>query len=67
MDKKTYIGVDLGGTKLLIGEADREGNILRQEKLPSGRLTQGEAMALIRRGLDGFLKTSDLPDLRRHR
>ena len=56
MDKKTYIGVDLGGTKLLIGEADREGNILRQEKLPSGRLTQGEAMALIRRGLDGFLK-----------
>ncbi len=55
MEKKTYIGVDLGGTKLLIGEMDREGNILRQEKLPSGRLPQGEAMALIQRGLDGFL------------
>lgn len=55
MDKKTYIGADLGGTKLLIGEIDREGNILRQEKLPSGRLGQGEAMALIRKGLDCFL------------
>ena len=52
MDKKTYIGVDLGGTKLLIGEADRAGNILRQEKIPSGRLNQREAMALIEKGLD---------------
>lgn len=55
MDKKTYIGVDLGGTKLLIGEADRAGNILRQEKIPSGRLNQREAMALIEKGLDSFL------------
>ena len=32
MEKKTYIGVDLGGTKLLVGEMDREGNILRTKR-----------------------------------
>ena len=55
MEKKTYIGVDLGGTKLLVGEMDREGNILRTKLYPSGRLTKPEAMALIRKALDEFL------------
>lgn len=55
MDKKTYIGVDLGGTKLLIGEMDAQGNLLRTKKYPSGRLDQQEAMALMQRGLDDFL------------
>ena len=55
MGEKTYIGVDLGGTKLLLGEADRTGTLLRLEKYPSGRLTQGEAMELIRDSLDRFL------------
>lgn len=52
---KTYIGVDLGGTKLLIGQMDRDGHLLRTKKYPSGRLTQGEATELILRGLDDFL------------
>ena len=55
MEKKTYIGVDLGGTKLLVGEMDREGNILRTKRYPSGRLTKPEAMALIQKALDEFL------------
>lgn len=55
MDKKTYIGVDLGGTKLLIGEMDGEGNMLRTKKYPSGRLSQRESLSLIQRGLDDFL------------
>lgn len=55
MEKKTYIGVDLGGTKLLIGEMDREGNLLRTKRYPSGRLSKPEAMALIQRALDEFL------------
>ena len=25
---ESFLGIDLGGTKLLIGEVDREGNIL---------------------------------------
>ena len=55
MEKRTYIGVDLGGTKLLVGEMDREGNLLRTKRYPSGRLTKPEAMELIQRALDDFL------------
>lgn len=55
MDKKTYIGVDLGGTKLLVGEMDRDGNLLRTKRYPSGRLTKSEAMDLIQKALDEFL------------
>lgn len=55
MEKKTYIGVDLGGTKLLIGEMDGDGNILRTRKYPSGPLNQREAMELIQNSLDDFL------------
>ena len=29
---ETYLGLDLGGTKLLIGEMDSRGNILRYKK-----------------------------------
>lgn len=53
--KNTYIGVDLGGTKLLIGEMDRQGNLLRSKKYPSGILSHFEAQELIQRGLDEFL------------
>lgn len=55
MEKKTYIGIDLGGTKLLIGEMDADGNILRTKKYPSGPLSQPEAVELIQRSLDDFL------------
>lgn len=57
----TWIGVDLGGTKLLIGEMTTEGKLLRRKKWPSGYLTQEEALALIQRGLDEFLAES-LPE-----
>lgn len=55
MKTKTYIGVDLGGTKLLIGEVDEKGSLLRSRKYPSGRLNQQQALALIQNGLDDFL------------
>lgn len=51
----TWIGVDLGGTKLLIGEMTTEGKLLRWKKWPSGYLTQVAALELIQRGLDEFL------------
>ena len=53
--QQTYVGVDLGGTKLLIGEMDRSGHLLRQKRYPSGPLTQTEALNLIQQGLDDFL------------
>lgn len=51
----TWIGVDLGGTKLLIGEITSEGKLLRWKKWPSGYLTQAAALELIQHGLDEFL------------
>lgn len=56
--KTTYIGVDLGGTKLLIGEMDRQGNLLRSSRWPSGPMDQPQAVALIQRCLDEFLAQS---------
>ena len=52
---ETYIGMDLGGTKLLLGELDQNGTILREKSVPSGALSQQEALALMRRSLATFL------------
>ncbi len=54
-NKQTYLGVDLGGTKLMIGEIDRKGRLLRDKKYPSGSLDQQAALELIERSLDDFL------------
>lgn len=52
---KTYLGVDLGGTKLMIGEMTADGTLLRTRKYPSGPLSQHQAMDLIRRSVADFL------------
>lgn len=39
----TYIGIDFGGTKLLIGEVDKEGNILSQKRYTTGLNNQQKA------------------------
>lgn len=52
---KTYIGVDLGGTSLKLGEIDHAGNVLRRRSVPSGYLTQREALGLIEKELEAFL------------
>lgn len=51
----SFLGADLGGTKLMVGEMDRDGNILRAKRYPSGYLTQREALALIEDSIDDFL------------
>lgn len=52
---KTFLGADLGGTKLMIGEMDADGRILRHQKYPSGYLDQRGALDLIQRSIDDFL------------
>lgn len=55
-DKKaTYLGADLGGTKLMMGETDNTGNLLWYREYPSGYLTQTEALKLIEGVLDDAL------------
>ena len=45
---ETYLGLDLGGTKLLIGEMDSRGNILRYKKYDSGYFNQQAALEIIK-------------------
>ncbi len=55
--EKTYLGVDLGGTKLLVGEMTEKGEILSSRQYPSGPLPQKEALDLICQSLEDYLKT----------
>ena len=61
MEKKTYLGIDLGGTKLLIGEVDEEGRIARRKCYPTGFLDQREARELIFRSVDDYMDSVALP------
>lgn len=53
----TYLGLDLGGTKLLIGELDGRGNILRYKKYDSGYFNQQAALEIIKQSLDDYIQT----------
>lgn len=54
---ETYLGLDLGGTKLLIGEVDSRGNILKYKKYDSGYFNQQAALEIIKSSLDNYVKT----------
>lgn len=54
---ETYLGLDLGGTKLLIGEVDKHGNILRFKKYASGYFNQQAASEIIKSSLDDYIRT----------
>lgn len=54
---ETYLGLDLGGTKLLIGELDSNGNILKYKKYDSGFFNQQAALTIIKESLDDYIKT----------
>jgi predicted NBD/HSP70 family sugar kinase len=53
----TFLGVDLGGTKLLVGEVDSGGAVLRHKRYATGYLDQEAALGLIEGSLDDFLGT----------
>ncbi|MBR1960780.1 MAG: ROK family protein [Bacteroidales bacterium] len=53
----TYLGLDMGGTKLLIGEIDSFGNILRYKKYDTGYFNQQDALNIIRTSLDDYIQT----------
>ena len=52
----TYLGIDLGGTKLLVGEADASGRLLGYRKYPSGYLDQKQALLLIQDAVDDYME-----------
>lgn len=61
---ETYLGLDFGGTKLLIGEVDRDGNILECKKYMTGYVNQQSAVEIIRSSLGDYLRTVGTGDRR---
>lgn len=56
VNKGTVLSVDLGGTKLLIGEVDSDGKVQRSKKYASGYLTQYEAVKLIQSSITDYIE-----------
>lgn len=53
---ETYLGLDFGGTKLLIGEVDASGNILAQKRYSTGYVNQQSAVEIIKSSLGDYLR-----------
>lgn len=51
----SYIGLDFGGTKLLLGEMDAQGKLLRTQRQPTGPMDQESACRLMEAALEDFL------------
>jgi predicted NBD/HSP70 family sugar kinase len=54
---KTYLALDLGGTKLLIGEVDEQGKILNHKRYETGYIDQVTAFSIIKTSLDDYIST----------
>ncbi len=53
----TYLGLDFGGTKLLVGEVDNGGRVLQSKRYATGMLTQNEAVELLKTSVRDYLYT----------
>lgn len=61
--KNVALGLDLGGTKLLVGEVDTEGKILRSKRYPSAIAAgahQKEVLASVIEAVDDYIATYGL-------
>jgi len=56
--EETYLSLDLGGTKLLIGEVTVSGKILRHKRYETGYIDQSTAFAIIKKSLDDYIATA---------
>jgi glucokinase len=54
-DESVVVGVDVGGTKILVGFVDRSGHILRATPYPMDRTSQVTSLDSISAALDRFL------------
>lgn len=60
--KETYLALDLGTTKLLIGEVDISGKILNYKRYETGYIDQVIASSVIKRSLEDYITTEGWVD-----
>ena len=53
----TYLGLDMGGTKLLIGEVDTQGNIYKNKRYDTGYFNQQAMVDIVQRSMDDYIHT----------
>lgn len=53
----SYIGMDFGGTKLLVGEVNADGQILGKKKYTTGYVNQEAAVDIMKSSLGDYLRT----------
>ncbi len=54
----SYLSLDWGGTKLLIGEVSEEGKILQSKRYETGYVNQTEAVDVLFQSLDNYIQTA---------
>ncbi len=54
---ETYLALDLGATKLLIGEVNKKGEILNSKRYETGYMDQLSAFSIIKRSLEDYIST----------
>lgn len=54
----TYLGIDFGGTKLMVGEVDGNGNILASRQYATGYCSQRKAVNIMFDAIDNYLTTA---------
>jgi predicted NBD/HSP70 family sugar kinase len=52
---QTFIGIDIGGTKMLIGELDSKGEILQYKRYKTGFADQQQAVRILLEALDDYV------------
>lgn len=52
---ETYLGLDMGGTKLLIGEVDSQGNIYKYKRYDTGYFNQQAMVDIVQRSMDDYI------------
>lgn len=52
--KNTFLGIDLGGTKLLLGEIDDTGRLLQSRRYKTGFTEQQQAVDILMEALDDY-------------
>jgi predicted NBD/HSP70 family sugar kinase len=53
----TYLALDFGGTKLLVGETDANGKVLRYKRYETGYVSQQSALDMIKKSVDDYIGT----------
>jgi predicted NBD/HSP70 family sugar kinase len=55
--KDTYLALDFGGTKLLVGETDANGKVLKYKRYETGYANQQSALNMIKKSVDDYIGT----------